>query len=50
MDTRPKAAGPSRQAYVERMELQPMDPQTNGPQLYYGLGRAAENFQVPAIN
>jgi hypothetical protein len=24
-------------AYVERYELQPIDPQTNGPQLYYGL-------------
>ncbi|HET9728757.1 MAG TPA: heme-binding beta-barrel domain-containing protein, partial [Acidimicrobiia bacterium] len=24
-------------AYVERYELQPIDPQTNGPQLFYGL-------------
>jgi len=24
-------------AFVERYELQPIDPQTNGPQLYYGL-------------
>src|SRR5262245_56535985 len=23
--------------YVERYELQPIDPQTNGPQLFYGL-------------
>ena len=29
--------GPMRQVFVERMELQPIDPQTNGPQLLYGL-------------
>jgi len=29
--------GPKRQAFVERMEMQPIDPQTNGPQLLYGL-------------
>jgi len=29
--------GTTRQAYVERYELQPIDPQTNGPQLFYGL-------------
>src|SRR4029078_6309897 len=23
--------------FVERIELQPIDPQTNGPQLFYGL-------------
>ena len=37
MDIKPKAAGPKEQAYVERIELQPIDPQTNGPQLFYGL-------------
>jgi len=37
MDTKPKADGPRDQAYVERYELQPLDPQTNGPQLFYGL-------------
>ena len=37
LDVKPKAEGPRKQAYVERMELQPIDPQTNGPQLYYGL-------------
>ncbi|HTO79991.1 MAG TPA: heme-binding beta-barrel domain-containing protein [Methylocystis sp.] len=37
LDVNPKAAGPLRQAYVERLELQPIDPQTNGPQLFYGL-------------
>ena len=37
MDVKPKAEGPKQQAYVERIELQPIDPQTNGPQLFYGL-------------
>jgi len=37
LDVKPKAEGPKKQAYVERVELQPIDPQTNGPQLLYGL-------------
>jgi len=37
LDVKPKAEGPKRQAYIERIELQPIDPQTNGPQLLYGL-------------
>ena len=37
MDVKPKADGPRKQAYVERYELQPIDAQTNGPQLFYGL-------------
>jgi hypothetical protein len=37
LDVKPKAEGPKKQAYVERMELQPIDPQMNGPQLFYGL-------------
>jgi hypothetical protein len=37
MDVKPKAEGPKEQVYVEHMELQPIDPQTNGPQLLYGL-------------
>lgn len=37
LDVKPKVDGPRRQAYVERIELQPIDPQTNGPQLFYGL-------------
>jgi hypothetical protein len=37
MDVKPKAEGPKKQAFVERIELQPIDPQTNGPQLLYGL-------------
>jgi hypothetical protein len=37
LDIKPKADGPKKQAYVERIDLQPIDPQTNGPQLFYGL-------------
>jgi hypothetical protein len=37
LDVNPKAEGPERQAYIERYELQPIDPQANGPQLFYGL-------------
>jgi hypothetical protein len=37
VDVKPKAQGPKTQVYVERYELQPIDPQTNGPQLLYGL-------------
>jgi hypothetical protein len=37
LDVKPKADGARKQAYVERIELQPIDPQTNGPQLFYGL-------------
>lgn len=37
VDVKPKADGPRSQDYVERIELQPIDPQTNGPQLFYGL-------------
>lgn len=37
LDVKPKADGPRKQAYVDRIELQPIDPQTNGPQLLYGL-------------
>lgn len=37
LDVKPKAEGPKSQVYVERIELQPIDPQTNGPQLLYGL-------------
>ena len=36
-DVNPGPDGTSRQAYLERIELQPIDPQTNGPQLFYGL-------------
>ena len=37
LDVKPKVEGPKQQAYVECIELQPVDPQTNGPQLFYGL-------------
>jgi len=37
VDTHPSANGPEDNVYVERIELQPIDAQTNGPQLFYGL-------------
>ena len=37
VDVNPKADGPETRAYYERIEIQPIDPQTNGPQLFYGL-------------
>lgn len=37
VDLNPKAAGPERKEYIERIELQPIDYQLNGPQLFYGL-------------
>jgi len=37
VDINPKAAGPERREYRERIELQPIDAQANGPQLFYGL-------------
>ena len=37
LDVNPKPEGPKKQAFLERIELQPIDPQTNGPQLFYGL-------------
>ncbi len=36
-DVHPVAEGTESDAYVERYELQPTDPQTNGPQYFYGL-------------
>ena len=36
-DIHPVAEGTESDAYVERYELQPIDPQTNGPQWFYGL-------------
>ncbi|MEN3272474.1 MAG: hypothetical protein V7636_1235 [Actinomycetota bacterium] len=35
--TGPVVDGSEHNAFVERYELQPIDPQTNGPQLFYGL-------------
>jgi len=37
IDVNPKADGPERRTFNERYTLQPIDPQTNGPQLFYGL-------------
>ena len=37
LDVKLKVDGEKKQVYVEHMELQPIDPQTNGPQLIYGL-------------
>jgi hypothetical protein len=37
IDLNPKAQGPERRQYIERIEMQPIDPQANGPQLFYGL-------------
>lgn len=37
LDINPKPDGPERQAFLERLELHPIDPQANGPQLLYGL-------------
>jgi hypothetical protein len=36
-DQHPVAEGVGRDIFVERYELQPIDRQTNGPQLFYGL-------------
>jgi len=37
VDVNPKPEGPERRDYSERIELQPIDAQANGPQLFYGL-------------
>jgi hypothetical protein len=37
LDVNPKPEGPEKDAYYERYELHPIDPQANGPQLLYGL-------------
>ncbi|KAI9006799.1 hypothetical protein DFJ74DRAFT_712151 [Hyaloraphidium curvatum] len=36
-DAHPVAEGAEKNAYVETFDLQPIDRQTNGPQLFYGL-------------
>jgi hypothetical protein len=36
-DEHPDVAGTERNTFVERYEAQPIDRQTNGPQLFYGL-------------
>ncbi|WP_374393055.1 FABP family protein [Sphingopyxis sp.] len=37
VDVNPKADGPETRKYYERIEMQPIDPQANGPQFFYGL-------------
>jgi hypothetical protein len=37
VDVHPVADGTEENQYIERIELQPIDRQTNGPQLFYGL-------------
>lgn len=37
IDVNPKADGPQTKVFIEHMTMQPIDPQTNGPQLLYGL-------------
>jgi len=37
VDVNPKAEGPETRDYLERIVMEPIDPQANGPQLLYGL-------------
>ena len=37
VDINPKADGPEQREFIERIEFVPIDPQANGPQLFYGL-------------
>lgn len=37
VDLAPKADGPEQRTFIERAVYQPIDPQANGPQLFYGL-------------
>ncbi len=37
VDINPKADGPDRRAFREHIRMDVTDPQTNGPQLFYGL-------------
>lgn len=37
VDINPKADAPERRVFVERVSFDAIDPQTNGPQLFYGL-------------
>jgi hypothetical protein len=36
-DINPKADGPEHRQYIEEAVFEPIDPQANGPQLFYGL-------------
>ena len=37
VDINPKAGGPEQRTFIEHIDFDPIDPQTNGPQLLYGL-------------
>lgn len=37
VDINPKAGGPERREFIERIDFDAIDPQANGPQLFYGL-------------
>ena len=37
VDVNPKAEGPERRIFREHIRMDPIDPQTNGPQVFYGL-------------
>ena len=37
IDINPKAGGPERRVFREHVRMDPIDPQSNGPQLLYGL-------------
>ena len=37
VDLNPKADGPERRVFIEQIDFEPIDPQANGPQLFYGL-------------
>ena len=37
VDINPKAKAPERRVFIERITFDAIDPQTNGPQLFYGL-------------
>ncbi|MFD1703372.1 FABP family protein [Methylopila henanensis] len=37
VDVNPKAGGPERKVFIEHVRMDPIDAQTNGPQLFYGL-------------
>ena len=36
-DVNPKAQGPEQRDFIEHIIFEPIDPQANGPQLFYGL-------------
>ncbi|ABQ71065.1 FABP family protein [Rhizorhabdus wittichii] len=37
IDINPKADAPERREFIEQISFDPIDPQANGPQLFYGL-------------